>query len=205
MDTTLSDLLDKALAAPTACVAIVDAAAVVTPHGVSPIRFLPGTPPTVAVADLWVGDPVDDTEGFAATAVGQSGYGQAEAIARLAENATAVFERMKRRRVSELMAALAEQDDVAGEAVPLSDTNRPHDHQLFDAMCWLEEAHPDEYLMLLTQFPEWLNLRWSGGWLDTAEMRVHDEWPWWLTEAVEATGLVAWVNGEPWAGTPPAE
>lgn len=203
MDTSLHALLDQVTAAPTVCVAVPDATAIVTPHGVSAIRFLSDGLPVVAVADVWVADLLDDTAGQMATAVGQSGYGQDHAIARLVESATAAYDRAKRHAVSELLAAITEQEPP--EAVPLSDTSRPHDHQLFDAMSWLEEAHPDTYLMLLTQFPEWLNLRWSGGWLDTVAMGVNDEWPWWLTEAVEATGLVTWADGEPWAGTPPTE
>jgi hypothetical protein len=81
---------------------------------------------------------------------------------------------------------------------PISSNHYSHDLQLQDAMGYLEREHPGTYRGLLTEFPEWADRVWSGSWLDTDAMAVDVEWSSWLTDAVEATGLVMWEEGEPW-------
>jgi len=83
----------------------------------------------------------------------------------------------------------------------LSSNHFSTDIQTEDAMEWLRITHPAEYRGILQEFPEYETRVMSGAWWDTDEMGVDFEWGSWLTDAVEATGLVFWEEGEPFALT----
>lgn len=71
------------------------------------------------------------------------------------------------------------------------------DIQTVDALAWLESEHPAEYAAVVAEFPEYADHRMDGAWFDTDAMSVEVEFGSWLADAVEATGLVTWVDGEP--------
>lgn len=82
----------------------------------------------------------------------------------------------------------------------LSSNHLSVDQQVADVMNYLDSNHPTVYEKIVVEFPEWVNgLSWNGSWFDTATMGVDVEWGSWLTDAIEATGLVIWEEGEPWA------
>ncbi len=80
----------------------------------------------------------------------------------------------------------------------ISSNHRSHDQQVSDALDWLRLTHPIAYSSVRKHFPE--TLRWSGPWMDTDAMDVDCEWSSWLCDAIKETGLVRWIDGEPWAG-----
>ncbi len=84
----------------------------------------------------------------------------------------------------------------------ISSNHFSHDQQLADAMAWLAGFHPDAYAALMVEYPEWETRKWEmfGSQLDCEAMGVDVEWAMWLTDAVEATDLVMWSDGEPWVG-----
>lgn len=79
----------------------------------------------------------------------------------------------------------------------LSSNQLSTDLQADDVLGWLRINHPDAARIVDAQFPE--PRKWSGSWLDTEEMGVDVEYGSWLIDAIEATGLVTWRDGEPWA------
>ena len=75
------------------------------------------------------------------------------------------------------------------------------DLQAVDAMHWLEANAPEAYAAVIDQFPEYPTCVFSAmsSWFDTEAMGVDDEWGSWLVDAIEATGVVSWEDGEPYA------
>lgn len=71
------------------------------------------------------------------------------------------------------------------------------DLQAMDALSFLQENYPEEAKAIRKEFPE--PFIWSGSWLDTEAMGVDVEYGSWLVDAIEATGLIIWEDGEPWA------
>ena len=78
----------------------------------------------------------------------------------------------------------------------ISSNGFSHDQQVMDALNPLELMHPDAYDKVIEMFPEEPIL--DGAHFDTDAMGVDCEWGSWLTDAIEATGLVVWEEGEPW-------
>lgn len=79
------------------------------------------------------------------------------------------------------------------------------DLQILDAMNWLHANHRDEWDQIIAEFPDFETLinrqrelddNWT--WLDTDTLGVDADYMTWILEAVEATGLVTWEDGEPW-------
>lgn len=77
----------------------------------------------------------------------------------------------------------------------LSSNSFSTDTQAADALAWLRSEHPDAAQIVDAQFPE--PRVWDGSWLDTAAMGVDVEYGSWLIDAIEATGLIVWWEGEP--------
>lgn len=75
------------------------------------------------------------------------------------------------------------------------------DQQAADAMRWLLHNAPGQFAAVLVEFPEYHWVKWELSHFDTDAMGVHDEWGSWLVDAIEATGLVWWEDGEPWIGS----
>lgn len=90
-------------------------------------------------------------------------------------------------------------------ATAISSNHFSVDQQVEDAMTWLRDFRPGHYQTILGDFPEWEDRVFNGSWLDTEAMGVDPDWSSWLIDAIEATGLVTWWEGEPWAGDPYAE
>lgn len=67
--------------------------------------------------------------------------------------------------------------------------------QASDALAWLRLNHPGQYCAIRREFPE--SLVFDGAGLDHEHMGVDVEWIDWLVDAVEETGLVVWLDGEP--------
>lgn len=84
---------------------------------------------------------------------------------------------------------------------PISYNYASHDQQIADALTFLSLTNPTEHAAILAEFPEWNNHVFAGAWLNTSDMGVDDDWPMWLTDRIEDTGLVYWEEGEPWART----
>ncbi len=82
----------------------------------------------------------------------------------------------------------------------LSACGASHDEQVIDALGYLRMAHYDVYAELIGRFPQAKRPIWDGAWFDTEAMGVDDEWSPWLTHTIEDTGLVRWLDGEPFAG-----
>jgi hypothetical protein len=82
-------------------------------------------------------------------------------------------------------------------AIPLASSGTSHDRQVEAALDALNE--PDLW-SVRRQYPE--ALIWaegpSGAWLDTEAMKVDPEWSSWVCDAIENTGAVQWVDGEPY-------
>lgn len=73
------------------------------------------------------------------------------------------------------------------------------DQQALDAFDWINARYPESGEHILSEFPELQFLQWELSHFDTEAMGVDIEWGSWLIEAIEATGLVWWEEGEPWA------
>lgn len=80
----------------------------------------------------------------------------------------------------------------------ISSNHLSQDQQVSDALDWMRVTHPTAYAAVRRHFPE--TLQWSGSWIDTDAMGVDCEWSSWLCDAIEETGLVLWIDGEPFAG-----
>jgi hypothetical protein len=94
---------------------------------------------------------------------------------------------------------LASQRREATTMQALSHNGFSVDLQSSDALDYLRNEHPLAALQVLAGFPEWFRVEWEGSWFDTEAMGVDPEWGCWLADAIEATGLVYWEEGEPWA------
>ena len=73
------------------------------------------------------------------------------------------------------------------------------DIQVCDAMIWLRLNHPEEHATIERKFPI-LSLPYGECWFADAYPEIDPEYGSWLIDAIEATGLVWWEDGEPWAG-----
>jgi len=73
------------------------------------------------------------------------------------------------------------------------------DQQVQDALDYLQTTAPNAYDDVVSDFPEVGKISYSGSWFDTEAMGVDVEWSMWLIERIEATDLVIWEEGEPWA------
>lgn len=73
------------------------------------------------------------------------------------------------------------------------------DIQVCDAMIWLAGNHPNVYREIAIEFPI-LSLPDGECWFVDAYPDLDPEYGSWLIEAIEATGLVWWEDGEPWVG-----
>ena len=71
------------------------------------------------------------------------------------------------------------------------------DTQVSDALDYLRINHVDAYVKIRQEFSE--TLVWDGSWLDCEAMGVDPDWPSWLVDAIENTGLVEWIDGEPYS------
>jgi hypothetical protein len=78
----------------------------------------------------------------------------------------------------------------------ISNNHFSTDIQTNDALDWLRINHPEQYSEIRRIFPE--TIKWEGSWFDTEEMGVDVEWGNWLCEHIEFTGLVTWIDGEPY-------
>lgn len=81
----------------------------------------------------------------------------------------------------------------------ISSGHYSHDQQVLDAMNYLENYQGEAHMEITKKFPEWINRKWNGAWIDTEAMNVDHEWSSWLTDAIENTGFVTWIDGEPYA------
>ena len=72
-----------------------------------------------------------------------------------------------------------------------------HNMQVSDALDYLRIEHPASYSAVRRNFPE--NIIWCGPWFDHEAMGVDIEWASWLCDAIEATGHIEWIDGEPYA------
>lgn len=77
------------------------------------------------------------------------------------------------------------------------------DIQTSDALDWLRVNHADTYSEIRKNFAE--TIQWEGSWFDTDAMSVDQEWGSWLVDAIEATGLVMWIDGEPYVNVSDAD
>ena len=85
----------------------------------------------------------------------------------------------------------AEPAEIAAE--PVSSSGASHDMQVSDALDALDEA---DQRAVRKSFPE--RLIFDGAWLDTEAMGVDPEWSSWLTDEIESTGSIQWIEGEPY-------
>jgi hypothetical protein len=74
------------------------------------------------------------------------------------------------------------------------------DQQMNDALDYLRVFHTDVFCEIRKHFPD--TFKWEGSWLDTDAMGVDQEYSSWLIDAIEATDLIYWEEGEPWAVKP---
>lgn len=81
----------------------------------------------------------------------------------------------------------------------ISSNHYSTDMQACDALAYLRLTHPVEYSALARKF-EHVTLPGTSCWFADAYPDLDPEYGSWLIEAIEATGLVWWEEGEPWAG-----
>ena len=81
------------------------------------------------------------------------------------------------------------------EYFPISSNHLSFEIQLFDSLEFLKLAYPDKYREVLKQFPEIEHAIWDDLWLDN----VDPDYSSWLADAIEATDLITWIDGEPFA------
>jgi hypothetical protein len=104
----------------------------------------------------------------------------------------------------EMVEDIGDQLDYFTES--LSSNRYSTDAQAVDAMSWLERVYPGHHAHIVTKFPEYerATMGEHSSWFDTEAMGVDPEWGSWLVDAIEATGVVCWQDGEPW-GDPRGE
>ena len=73
------------------------------------------------------------------------------------------------------------------------------DMQACDAAAYLRLTHPVEYSALASEF-EHVEIPGNSCWFNDAYPDLDPEYGSWLIDAIEATGLVWWEDGEPWVG-----
>lgn len=82
----------------------------------------------------------------------------------------------------------------------ISSGHYSHDIQVVDALGYLHIYQPEAHAEVRKQFPE--QIVWEQPMrthIDTEAMNVDPEWSSWLTDAIENTGFVTWIDGEPYA------
>lgn len=85
----------------------------------------------------------------------------------------------------------------------LSSNSFSHDIQVVDALSWLHIEYPEHHKQVREQFPE--DIIWEQPirtWFDTDSMGVDTAWSSWLCDAIEDTGVVQWIDGEPFGIMP---
>lgn len=85
----------------------------------------------------------------------------------------------------------------------ISSNHYSADTQASDALDWLRVNHPTVYSEVRKNFAE--PIQWEGSWFDTDAMGVDQEWGSWLVDAIEETGLVMWIDGEPYVNVSDAD
>lgn len=83
------------------------------------------------------------------------------------------------------------------EAHTISSNGFSVDTQAVDALDYLRTNEPDAYSAIVRHFHE--PVIWSGSRFDTEAMGVDPDYSSWLIEAIEDTGHVSWIDGEPYA------
>lgn len=81
----------------------------------------------------------------------------------------------------------------------ISSNHLSFDQQVIDAMDYLRVFHVSAYCKVRAEFPETIIWDDNSSWLDYEAMGVDQEWSSWLADAIESTGLVEWIDGEPYA------
>lgn len=78
-----------------------------------------------------------------------------------------------------------------------------HDQQVYDAVFFLKAFWPADYKKVLSVFPEAEEIDFGehSSWFDTEKMGVDVEFSSWLCDAIENTGHVMWIDGEPYGLT----
>ena len=92
--------------------------------------------------------------------------------------------------------------DLMAEIRPRQALSSGHfstDSQMHDALNFLRINRPGDAAAIVAEFPQLDALVWSGSWVDTDATGVDPEFTSWVIDAIEATGLVWWEDGEPWA------
>lgn len=82
----------------------------------------------------------------------------------------------------------------------ISSNHWSHDTQVSDAMNWLRVNHPAEWSTINRDFDGIVSL--SSNFTEFCEQYpdVDPEHGSWLADAIEDTGLVQWIDGEPYVG-----
>ena len=97
-------------------------------------------------------------------------------------------------------------DDADAERIALSSNQWSVDLQALDAMNWLYSNHREKWDEIIAKFDDFesvierqfdLDPNWA--WIDTEELGLAPDYMAWIIEAIEATDLVWWEDGEPWA------
>lgn len=70
------------------------------------------------------------------------------------------------------------------------------DTQMQDALDFLRLNHVEVYCEIRKNFSE--TFIWEGSWLDTEAMDVDPDYGSWLIDAIEDTGIIQWIDGEPY-------
>lgn len=89
-------------------------------------------------------------------------------------------------------------EDIIENLIPVSFNGFSTDLQIQDALEFIEFEYPDVWQQIGDEFPEIMELQFDGSWMNTDSMDVDPEWPNWLADRLEDTGLVFWEEGEPW-------
>ena len=63
---------------------------------------------------------------------------------------------------------------------------------------FLKEGYPAEYQAILSRFPGIERIYWSDPWQNIT-LDVDPDYSSWLADAIEDTGLITWMDGEPFA------
>lgn len=86
--------------------------------------------------------------------------------------------------------------------VALSSNAFSVDDQTADVLSWLSNSdnatHRNLMDRFVSAFPEYNSLIWGGAWVDTEASGVDPEFMSWARDWLEESGLVEWVEGEPY-------
>lgn len=84
------------------------------------------------------------------------------------------------------------------DVVPISHNGFSVDLQIEDALIFLEYEYPKVWEKIRKAFPEISNIEFEGSWFNVEAMDIDFDWPNWVADMIENTGLVYWEQGEPW-------